>query len=79
MSPNGLIAQYEYVTANLDANGNFSPNLSLWGCDQLTPNTGLYYTARIYNSGQGLVRGPERWVISGTSPINAANIIPTGP
>ena len=54
MSPNGLITQYEYVTANLDANGNLSPNLSLhiprpfrWAARQRLRHTGTLCSGNV--------------------------------
>src|SRR5580658_2637288 len=73
----GQVVNSTVISYNLLANGNIasSPSPTLWGNDQLTPS-GSYYIVNIMNSSGAVVRGPENWIISGTSPISLSAIVP---
>lgn len=81
VSGTGQVVQDVVITYNLDASGNIvlsTPTPSLWGNDQLTP-TGTFYSVNIYNASGALVRGPENWVLQGSSPISLTSITPATP
>jgi hypothetical protein len=59
------------IPITLTASGLIPGSTTLWANDQLQP-TGTYYIVRVYNSNGLLVRGPENWILSGTSPIDLA-------
>lgn len=74
----GQVVQDVPISYALDANGNIASGSTLWGNDQLTP-AGTSYTVNILNANGALVRGPEVWVIAGTSPISLTSIVPASP
>ena len=78
VSATGQVVQNQTVTYSLDSTGNIAANSKLWGNDSLTPN-GTFYIVSVATSNGAPVRGPENWVISGTSPVNLTNITPATP
>lgn len=81
VSGTGQVVQDVPITYGLDSSGNIvlaAPTPNLWGNDQLTP-TGTFYTINIFNASGALVRGPENWVLQGTSPISLTAITPSTP
>lgn len=65
-----------FVTVTLDSNGEIPAGTTLWGNDQLTPS-GTGYTVIIRDSGSNVVSGPFVWSITGTSPIDLSQEVPT--
>jgi hypothetical protein len=73
----GQAVQDITITYPLNASGSVAAS-PLYGNDQLTP-TGTFYSVRIYNAAGALVRGPENWVIGGSSPIDLGTIAASTP
>lgn len=74
----GQIVQNQTITYGIDPNGNIAANSNLWGNDQLQP-LGTFYIVTVADTHGSPVRGPENWVIAGSSPVNLTNIIPATP
>ncbi|HET9283175.1 MAG TPA: glycosyl hydrolase family 28-related protein [Candidatus Angelobacter sp.] len=74
----GQIVQNVPQTFTLNNLGSVPANTPLWFNDQLQPN-GTHYIVTIYNSNGALVRGPEDWVIAGSSPVDLGTIVISSP
>lgn len=74
----GQVVQNQTITYSLDSTGNIAANSNLWGNDQLVP-LGTFYIVSVADTHGSPVRGPENWVIAGTSPVNLTNIIAASP
>jgi len=74
----GQAVQNVPITFTLNSSGSVPNGSALYGNDQLTP-LGTVYVVRIYNASGALVRGPENWVVSGTSPIDIGGIAASTP
>lgn len=64
------------VTATLDSTGDMPANFTILANDELTP-TGTFYLTTVFDSNGARVFGPERWVFSGSSPIDLDTMTPT--
>jgi len=64
------------VSAVLDANGDMPGGFTILANDELTPS-GTFYLTTVFDSNGARVFGPERWVLSGASPIDLDTLIPT--
>jgi hypothetical protein len=71
------LAQDYTVTYGISA-GDIQSGATIWANSQLTPS-GTYYRVNIYNQNGQLIRGPENWVLSGSSPIDLGTIVATTP
>lgn len=74
----GQAVQNTTISFTLNSSGSVASATALYGNDQLTPNN-TYYIVNIYNAAGKLVRGPENWVLAGTSPIDLGTIVSTTP
>lgn len=77
----GQIVPNVPITYNLDSSADIvssNPTPYLWGNDQLSPS-GTYYIVTIRNAAGAIVRGPENWVIQGSSPIDIGTIVASTP
>ena len=64
------------VTATLSSTGDMPANFTILANDELTPS-GTFYLTTVFDSNGARVFGPERWVFSGTSPIDLDTMTPT--
>ena len=64
------------VTATLDSSGDMPGAFTILANDELTPS-GTFYLTTVFDSNGARVFGPERWVFSGTSPIDLDTMTPT--
>jgi hypothetical protein len=65
------------IAFTLDTTGSIPAATQIWANDELNP-AGTFYSLTVMDSGGGVVYGPENFTISGGSPINLNNIIPSG-
>lgn len=65
------------IQITLTSAGAIPANTSIWANDELNP-AGTFYQLTVMEVGGGVVYGPEYFTISGASPINLNNIVPTG-
>ena len=64
------------VSATLDATGDMPAAFTILANDELTPS-GTFYLTTVFDSNGARVFGPERWVFSGSSPIDLDAMTPT--
>lgn len=64
------------VTATLDSSGDMPSAFTILANDELTPS-GTFYLTTVFDSNGARVFGPERWVFSGSSPIDLDTMTPT--
>lgn len=64
------------VSFVLDSNGTLGSGVTMFASDELTPSN-IAYVVTVTAHGGGQVYGPEFFVISGTSPINLNNLLPS--
>ena len=64
------------VSATLDSSGDMPSAFTILANDELTP-AGTFYLTTVFDSNGARVFGPERWVFSGTSPIDLDTMTPT--
>lgn len=64
------------VSATLDSSGDMPALFTILANDELTPS-GTFYLTTVFDSNGARVFGPERWVFSGSSPIDLDTMTPT--
>ena len=64
------------VSATLDSSGDMPGAFTILANDELTPS-GTFYLTTVFDSNGARVFGPERWVFSGSSPIDLDAMTPT--
>lgn len=74
---NGEVVNVLKVPFTLTATGMMPGGAIIIANDELMP-TGTMYVVTIFNSNGLLVRGPENWILSGTSPIDISTITSVG-
>lgn len=74
-SGGGQIAPLE-LRITLDATGKIPAATQIWANDELTP-TGTTYAASLKDSGNAQIAAFGAWSITGTSPIDVSQLIPT--
>src|SRR6184192_1456702 len=70
---NGQIVNVVTIPFTLDATGKLPAGQTINANDELQP-TGTFYVVTIMNSNGLVVRGPENWILLGTSPIDISTI-----
>lgn len=70
----GEIVPVPPITITLTVNGFVTPGQKIMGNDELQP-TGTYYIVKVFNDNNVLVRGPQKWILSGAAPIDLANMV----
>lgn len=64
------------VSTTLTATGDMPGSFTMLANDELTPS-GTFYLVTVFDSNGARVFGPERWVLSGASPIDLDTLTPT--
>jgi hypothetical protein len=75
---NGQVVQGLTVSFTLTSGGLMPGGSVIIANDELTPSS-TYYIVNIFSSAGEQVRGPENWVLAGSSPIDLSTIVATGP
>lgn len=70
----GEIVPVPPITIPLTVNGLVGAGAQIIANDEIQP-TGTYYIVKVFNSNNVLVRGPQKWILSGAAPIDLALMV----
>lgn len=78
VAPLAVAAQVapKLIAVSLDVNGSVPANTAIIANDELTP-AGTFYRVTVEQAGGGRVYGPDSFSITGVSPINLNNLVPS--